>query len=274
MKRYTDLHWSFSTLGCPELDLGEIVDLARRHQLDQLELRAMEDRVDLPALFRERHGNPAALKAWLAGEGMRINALDTSFKLVGQSGEDREPFLEFVEWAEALEVPYLRIFDGGQSTPQLAVEDRQAIVETLDWWRGLRRQNGWQVDVMVETHDCLCASSAIEAVQEALDEPVAILWDTHHTWKKGGEDPLETWGRIREHVVHTHVKDSISEPSARHPMTYVMLGEGEFNLEGVLKRLQEDGFGGPVSIEWERKWHPYLPPLAEVLATIREKGWR
>jgi sugar phosphate isomerase/epimerase len=69
------------------------------------------------------------------------------------------------------------------------------------------------------------------------------------------------------------VKDSISEPSARHPFTYVMLGNGEFDLADTLDLLRENAFAGVVSIEWERKWHPYLPPLEEALKRARSLGW-
>jgi sugar phosphate isomerase/epimerase len=68
---------------------------------------------------------------------------------------------------------------------------------------------------MAETHDCLTATAAIKTLQANLGEPLAILWDTHHTWKKGGEDPAATWPEIKADVVHVHVKDSISASPPR-----------------------------------------------------------
>jgi hypothetical protein len=32
-------------------------------------------------------------------------------------------------------------------------------------------------------------------------------------------------------------------------------------------------YGGPVSLEWERRWHPELEPLDEVLAVVTQRGW-
>ena len=82
---------------------------------------------------------------------------------------------------------------------------------------------------MVETHDALCTTAALRQFL-TLAPGTAILWDAHHTWRKGGEDPLATWQALKPHIVHIHIKDSISRPSARHPFTYVPPGDGEFPI--------------------------------------------
>ena len=88
---------------------------------------------------------------------------------------------------------------------------------------------------MVETHDSLFTADAMGRAVEAMPG-LAILWDSHHTWKKGGEDPLYTWSRMRAHVVHVHLKDSSSVPSSRHPYTYVLPGTGEFPAAALVPR--------------------------------------
>lgn len=273
MAVFNQLKWSFSSLGCPELGLVEIVELAQRNGLERLELRTIDDRVDLPALFKEQYGKPEALAKYLAREGMSVVALDASLKLVGNTAEQRGEFLEFMEWADALGTPGIRVFDGGSFAPELGEADLAAAQETITWWRGERKRNGWKTDIMVETHDCLTATRAVQQLQAALDEPVKILWDTHHTWKKAGENPADTWAALKAWVPHVHVKDSVSAPSARHPFTYVMLGDGEFDLSGTIAMLREAAFDGIVSIEWERKWHPYLPPVEEALKRAHDLCW-
>ena len=272
MAHFEDLQWSFSSLGCPELDLPGIVALAKRHGLEKLELRTVEDRVDLPDLFRERYGEPAELARYLEGEKVKVVSLDASLKLVGNGPEDRESLVAFAEWADGLGTPYIRIFDGGSFAPELAEADLKECLETINWWRAEKGRNGWSTDIMVETHDCLTASGAIRELQASLEEPVPILWDTHHTWKKAGEATADTWSVVQPYVPHIHLKDSISKPSARHPFTYVHLGDGEFDLRGTLQLLQDSGYEGIVSIEWERKWHPYLDPMEEALQRSRALG--
>jgi sugar phosphate isomerase/epimerase len=273
MKTTKELNWTFSTLGCPELSLGETVDLARRFGVQHLDLRTLEGRVDLPDLFRESFGSPEKLKGFLDSERMSLTALNTSLKLVGNTEADRTAFLEFVEWAEAAGTPCLRVFDGGTVAEELPDDALEAAQATLSWWRALKQQNGWSTDIGIETHDCLTSVPAIEKLQASLDEPVNLIWDTHHTWKKAGADIRETWAAVKPYTHHVHIKDSISKPSARHPFTYVQLGEGEFDLKGTLQMLCADDYDGMVSIEWERQWHPYLAPLDEALQKARDLGW-
>ena len=205
----------------------------------------------------------------MRGSPVRVASLDTSLHLITGKPGEREQLVEFLPWAEALAVPYLRVFDGGKTGE---ADELAEAAESIRWWRELRRLNGWRADLMVETHDVLFTGAMI-AEFLAVAPGTAILWDTHHTWKKGGEDPIKTWRAIHRHVVHVHVKDSRSVPSAKHPFTYVLPGLGEFPGAPIFTELQATGFAGPVSLEWERLWHPYLPSLDEALTVAVEQKW-
>jgi sugar phosphate isomerase/epimerase len=259
----------FSTLGCPEFSLGETLALAAKHGIGAVELRALGGTVELTRHLAEAFGSPEALAAKLRGGAVRIVSLDTSLKLVGAAAGDREAFLDYVPWAEALGVERLRVFDGGKTGDDAELE---AAAETVRWWRELRRARGWRADLAIETHDSLVTSAAIQRFLTRAPG-TAILWDAHHTWRKGGEDPVATWRAIRGSVVHVHVKDSVSVPSAKHPFTYVLPGAGEFPMAPLMAALRADGFAGPVSLEWEKVWHPYLAPLDEALAVAAVQAW-
>ena len=75
-------------------------------------------------------------------------------------------------------------------------------------------------------------------------------------------------------IKHVHIKDSVSVPSARHPYSYVLPGEGEFPVDDVLSVLDKNNYQGIVSLEWERKWHPYMTDLDTALQTLKTAGWR
>jgi len=267
-----NLNWTFSTLGCPELSLEEITVLAKRFNLGQVELRAISDRMDLPVLFAEHYQTPKALRQWLQEHRMEICSLDSSAKLAGCTPEAKAELLQFAEWADALGVPGIRVFDGGQFSPQLEETYKEEATGFLSWWNTEKERHAWKVDLIIETHDALCTAANCLDLAEAATGPVWILWDAHHTWRKAGEDPMQTWASIKPMVRHIHFKDSIDKPSARHPFTYTHLGEGEFPLEALFRQLAQDSFSGPVSLEWERKWHPYLDPLDQALEKLN--GWR
>lgn len=259
----------FSSLGCPELSLEATLALAAKHRVPLVELRALDGSVDLPAYFSTRFGTPSRLAAHVAGLVGRIVAFDASLRLVGGNEADRTQLGALATWAEALGVRWLRVFDGGNA---MTADELTAAAATLQWWRELRATRGWQVDVMVETHDSLLTAAAIGRFLAALPG-TAILWDAHHTWRKGGEDPVATWQAIRPGIVHVHVKDSVGVPSARHPFTYVLPGDGEFPVTPLLAALGADRFEGPVSLEWERLWHPYLPSLDAALTVAATRHW-
>jgi sugar phosphate isomerase/epimerase len=261
---------TFSTLGCGELPLNEVIQLARRHGIAQLELRALGGTVDLPDYFTKTFGTPAELAAKFEAENMRVVALDTSFRVIDAGAEDRKKLLEFIPWAEALGVKWLRAFDGGKT---LDDDASKGAADSLRWWREERSRCGASVDLMIETHDTLFTAEMLKRFLAAVPEGSAwFLWDTHHTWKKGGEDPLVTWQAIRSRVVHAHVKDSVNAPGEKTGFRYVLPGEGEFPMAPLRAVLAKE-FGGAVSLEWEKFWMPHLAPLDEVLSAADRRGW-
>jgi len=258
-----------SSLGCPDRSLDETLALAERHHLAAVELRTLGGSMDLPAYFASKFQTPERLARHLRGSPVRIVALNTSLRLIGGTPAEREELVAVVEWAEALGIRWLRVFDGGRDANAAELAEAAA---TLGWWSSLRRERQWRVEVMVETHDSLLTTPALDRFRTACPG-VALLWDSHHTWRKGGEDPLATWRSLRPAVVHVHVKDSVGRPSARHPFTYVLPGDGEFPSRPLIAALQADRFEGPVSLEWEKQWHPYLPPLEDALRAAERCGW-
>jgi sugar phosphate isomerase/epimerase len=258
----------FSTLGCPDFTLEETLALAERHEIDGVELRALGGSLELPAYFKKHYGTPAALAERLHGQHVRIVSLSTSLHVIGGTADERKKFIGFVPWAEALGVRWLRIFD---SDKILGADEFRQAAATMQWWREQRAAGGWRTDVMIETHGAMTTTETIKRFLEAAPG-AAILWDTHHTWKKGGEDPLATWRAIHASVVHVHVKDSISVPSARQPFTYVLPGDGEFPMAPMVAVLRDE-FNGTVSLEWEKWWLPSLPSLDEALRVAAARAW-
>jgi len=259
----------FSSLGCPEFSLDEVLALARAQDIPTVELRALGGTLDLPAWFAAHYGTPAGLAARMQTEPVRIVALDTSLKLAGTTGEEWQATIEsFLPWAEALGGLKLRVFDGGTADSAAEIA---AMTERFSWWQGLRQARGWRSQLMVETHDCLFTAAAVSALIAAAPG-VRILWDSHHTWKRGGEDPVTTWRALAPHVSHIHVKDSVSRPSAKLSYSYVLPGEGEFPAAELMRVLQAE-YQGEICLEWEKLWHPYLTSMESALVSAAQRQW-
>ena len=199
---------------------------------------------------------------------MRIASLSTSLRLMDGSDADMDEFLRFVPLAEGLRARWLRVFDGGQKCNAAELNRAAELVER---WRRLRASHGWKADMMVETHDALSTSGAIERLVASIPD-VRILWDTHHTWRTGGEAPSETWRAIGPSVVHMHVKDSQMSGSPGDRPCYRLPGTGDFPMT-ELRNTIEGCFSGALSLEWERMWHPELPPLEKALSAASTSSW-
>ncbi|TRA97934.1 MULTISPECIES: sugar phosphate isomerase/epimerase [Rhizobium/Agrobacterium group] len=257
-------NYCFSTLGCSELSLHEAAYLAERHGITSVELRALSGTIDLIAALVAEFGTPARFAAFLTERNIRIAALNTSMRLFGSSSLSE--LAPFIDWAEAANIAYLRIFDGGK---KIGAEELDSAAALLDEWQGLRQSRGLNVELMIETHDALADFDQLLAFLEYV--PTArILWDTHHTWARGSD--LKTlWHQIAKNVVHLHVKDSTTDRDGKR--RYVLPGQGDFPIEELLSLLQPDERKIPLSLEWERHWHPQLPPLEDALKAARH-WWR
>ena len=260
---------TFSTLGCAEMNLDEVAALAHRHGFATVELRALAGTTDLPLWLAGRFQSPAAFSEHLKTLNLAVCAFGTSFRLIDGTENDRAALLAYVPWAEAADVSWLRIFDGGKTGDSTEIARASAV---FAWWREERRRNKWKVDLMIETHDALITTPRLQALLTAIPD-AALLWDTHHTWKKGGENPVDTWQAVGPRTVHIHVKDSISNPWNNYPSTYVLPGEGEFPMIPLLAALEAARFRGAISLEWERLWHPYLPTLEKALTAATTHHW-
>ncbi|MCR4265422.1 sugar phosphate isomerase/epimerase [Nitratireductor sp. ZSWI3] len=250
----------FSTLGCSELSLHQVADLAGRNGIETVELRALSGTLDLPAALAAEFGAPDGLAAFLTQRKLRVAALNTSVRLF--DGADLSAIEPFVAWAEAAGADHLRVFDGGGRLSRAAL-DRAA--DWLEAWQADRRSRGLKVDLMIETHDALADYGQLVAFVERV--PAArILWDSHHTWARGA-DMEALWHRIAKSVVHVHVKDS--KPDGDGHRRYVLPGRGDFPMPSLLALLRSSGRRIPLSLEWERHWHPELSPLEEALTAAR-----
>jgi fatty-acyl-CoA synthase len=114
------------------------------------------------------------------------------------------------------------------------------------------------VRVILETHDDLSSARAVKQVLDQVpDQAVGALWDFHHPYRMG-EGPEEVWSLIGDRTLLVHVKDAVRDASERTGWKLVLLGEGEVPVRDSLRVVQDHGYRGWVTVEWEKKWHPEI----------------
>ena len=64
------------------------------------------------------------------------------------------------------------------------------------------------------------------------------------------QDPLEFYEKVKQHVVHVHIKDCTNPPSeGTEPTKYTLPGEGQARVREILTALKNDGYTGGLAIE-------------------------
>lgn len=265
----------FSTLGCVDYTLDEILALAAHFGIPALELRGMDGAVkpeQIPALSPDRiAGTAAALAAAVRPVvyGSSIACTDAArepAKLTAGFGE--------IDTAAALGFPNVRVFgnryiDGDEAA---SVQAAAAVLRELCAYAAPRG-----ITILLEVHGDFVHAETFEALFAALAgvPNFGLIWDVAHSDGPYGDGWLPFWRTIAPYTRHVHIKDH-RRAAAGSPKKLTQLGEGEIPLVPILRQLAADGYDGCVSLEWERKWHPELPPIEAALerfcAILAEAG--
>lgn len=247
--------------------------MARVHGFAGLELRALRGRVDLPAALLEEFGSPEVFARTVKEAGLRVPSLDSSLRLHDAGDAQRIELEVLAEWADAAGIPYLRVFDGGETGAGSRPEVRTKILREWNAWQHLRERRGFACDVMVETHWALVDPKAALQLGEESGGRLRLLWDIGHTSIHSGLSLTDTWALLRELVCHIHLKDLAPDAATPRGWRDVLPGTGKLAVPALLDELSREGFAGAVSLEWEKFWHRDLPPLEEALLSGRRHGW-
>lgn len=64
------------------------------------------------------------------------------------------------------------------------------------------------------------------------------------------QDPLEFYQKVKEHVVHVHIKDCANPPTGEtEPAAYTLPGDGQARVREILTALKAEGYKGGLAIE-------------------------
>ncbi|HID11482.1 MAG TPA: sugar phosphate isomerase/epimerase [Candidatus Latescibacteria bacterium] len=267
---------AFSTLGCPDWDLEEILRRAVEYGYQGVELRGYLDTVYLPEAGPFGKEALPRTKGMFKQSGVEVACVSSSARLAAEEQGERERALqeawEYLLLARELEAPFVRVFGGRLGSSEALVENLKEVG---------REAEGYQVTVVLETHDDFVDSGKVAKVLSEVDHSnVGVLWDLHHPYRFLREPPEVTMENLKPFLKYVHVKDSKGD--AEH-WTYTFLGEGDVPILDMLRLLWDGGYRGYLSLEWEKRWHPelegpevafpqYAGKLREYLALVEEGG--
>jgi len=112
------------------------------------------------------------------------------------------------------------------------------------------------VTVLIESHGDFTKSPDLVEILTRVDAPqFQLLWDAHHSFVAGKEQPADSYRALARWIRHTHLKDSKPSGADRR---YVLLGTGEVPVKEQVRVLASSGYEGYYCFEWEKKWHPEI----------------
>ena len=247
----------FSTLGSPKWTWAQTLDFAATHGFAGIELRGIQETMDLSKRPEFQADRIEQSKRELAAHGLIVPCLGASVNLHEQDaaklGAAMAETRRFIDVASALGAPYVRVF--GNEYPKEMSKD--AVLAYIG--RGLHELGEYArprgVTVVLESHGQFVDSPTLLELMRQADSPgVALLWDAHHTFV-AGEQPEDTVAKLGRWIRHTHLKDSVAAGKDRK---YVLTGRGEVPVKRQIEALARIGYKGFYSLEWEKRWHPEI----------------
>jgi len=258
LRRDARLPLGFSTLGCPQWTWPQILDFAAGHRFAAVELRGILTNMDLTKVPELAPGHLDEAKRQLAARGLVVSCLGASAQMHDMDPVKHAAQLDdgrrFIDLAQALGAPYVRVFGNEyvKDVPrdQMLAHIAGALRELGDYAKGKG------VTVLIESHGDFTDSPALLEILQKADSPsVALLWDAHHTFVAGKEQPEDTVRQLGRYIRHTHLKDSVPAGNDRR---YVLTGTGEVPVKRQIEALEKIGYKGFYSFEWEKRWHPEI----------------
>lgn len=247
----------FSTLGCTEKSLTEIVSLAKQYGIEALEFRGIDGVLDHRKIPDFAGQNLDATKKLLSEQNVRPLGVNSSCSFHDPDLYDAliEEAKTAIDLAKKLGAKFVRVFGN-----KITDGSNDAVIRGLNTLCDYAR--GSDVRVLLEVHGDYNSIEALSPIVDALKENAyfGLLWDIGHTHPTYGENWVEFYNKFRACIYHVHIKDRNDEIGR-----FCMLGKGNIPITAIIKHLLDDGYEGYFSLEWEKLWIPELPVLEEAL---------
>ena len=245
----------FSTLGCCDRELEQILALAKAYNISALEIRGIGgilNNAEIPAFSQERCKDTSRL---LEDCGISVAALGTSVSFHAPDKYEKviSEGKAAVSIAERLGIPSIRVFGD-----RLTEGSTERVISGLLTLSALSDR----VTVLLEVHGDFNTAEALTPIVEGMKgiENFGLIWDIEHTHKPYGDRWEEFYSVFRSHIRHVHIKDY-----SDRLRNLCLTGDGDIPIKQIAKRMLDDGYEGYFSLEWEKKWHPELPDMEDAL---------
>lgn len=249
---------AFSTLGCPDWRLKQIVDCSVENGYKGFEIRGLAGEMDLPKCPEFNKTNlPASLRL-IKDNDIKIINLGSSVNLHFAQEDKRKSNLDdakrFIDLAEQLECPFVRVFPDDLPPDQSVEQTLDLIISGLVTLGEYAK--GSNVTILLESHGKVVYKDMLLKIMAGANHPkVGLIWDFFNMWVVTKESPKEVFDTLGKFIKHVHIKDANlvdGKPA------YCLIGQGVAPLREAMDSLKRSNYKGYYSFEWEKKWHPEI----------------
>ena len=260
---------AFSTLACPEWDADTVIRRAAELRFDAVEWRGG------PAGTVRTTWSPSrrsALRSRLSAAGIRSVAVTSYSELISGDSSVRaasvEAIVRHADLALDLGASSVRVFLGVADDDAPAAQLERRAIDALA--EALARVDR-AVTLAIEPHDHHVRSSSVLPILRALPtDGLGVVWDIANAWS-AGEPPEDGLAAYAGRIAYVQIKDGTGRGAT---WRLVEVGRGEVPLAAAITSLHAAMRAGgrplpPLSVEWERAWHPELVPADQALPAAR-----
>lgn len=249
----------FSTIGCPNWSLKDIVTIGQDLGYKGIEIRSINNNVYAPEMKEFTIDIDKTVQI-LSKANIEIAMLTTNCALANHNDITCvERAKRYVDLAEKLKVKYIRLmstdkpyFDGGDIN--LCKSRYKEIVNYA------KNKN---VIPLMETNGLFVDTKLLASFLDEIGDGCGALWDTHHPYRFNDESIETTINNLGRHIKYVHLKDSIIE---KGQVTYKMMGHGDMPLNKIINLLIANGYDGYYTLEWVKMWNKDLEDAGIVFA--------
>ena len=259
------MKYAFMSFSCPDLNLSDMLALAKRLGYDGVEPRLVAQHkhgIETTTSAAERR----AIKDQVAASGVPLVCLATSCvyadpaKAADMVAETRR----CIDLAADIGCSRLRVFGG--PIPK-GVTREQAMDSLVTSFAAVADQAGERgVAVCMETHDDWTNPDHVAEVMRRVNRPaIAVNWDIMHPVRQSKVTMDQAFNTVRPWIKHVHFHDGAD---IQGNLVLKPIGEGIVDHRRAVELLLAMPYTGYLSGEWIA-WEPYEVHLPRELAAMR-----
>jgi len=227
------------------------------------------DAVDVGYYWQDESSELGLLPQWAKENGLKLGAYICRNDFNSPEPEEIERQVEIIKHAidnaVALKIKYVRIFIAWFIFEKTYWDIKDWLIPALKRVTDYAKKKG--VILAIENHGYIGGASdeLLDILHEVDSSHLRILLDIGN-FLAVGEDPLDGARALIPYTVHVHIKDfricSLDETSEGlistdgRKIVPAVVGEGDLDIEGSIRLLQQAGYDGYLSIECEAPGDP------------------